>query len=343
MTYSILTDTTKKLKYLYSFMARRMAHLNLQIIYQCNFKCDICSFWKAPYKDAPRMSLEQIRIVAQKLKSLGPQMISIGGGEPLLHKDIVKIAQTLSQDNFAVMITNGWFMTDEMAAALWQAGLYEISVSVDFADAERHDALRHKEGAWERAIAALETLHKNRCYPHQRVNMIATVFEGNIDHIERLIQLSAKMGISFLVSCYSPNRGEIGPAKTQPDYSAILLDLKARYRHFVSPRGYLARFSDALANGVGNCMAGRNLFNIDTQGNVTRCIDKLDQPAGNIFEEDIRQIQKRLNAQHAQNQCQECWTSCRGPIETIMYGKDRIKNIYDYFHLTRDVSIGGSF
>jgi MoaA/NifB/PqqE/SkfB family radical SAM enzyme len=336
-------DVWKKLVFMQRFARRKLVHLNLQLLYDCNFRCGICDFWKEPYREKPRLSLEQVRVIAGKLRDLGPHIISIGGGEPFMHPDLIPVVETLSPDHFLVMITNGWFVTREKAEALWRAGVYEVSVSVDYADAAKHDAQRATKGAHARALAALELLHETRVHPQQRVNMITVVMDDNVDDVERLVERSAEMGISYLVTLYSHGRGTKAPRAGDRELGQRLLDVKRRHREFVALRGYLARFGDAVADGVGPCRAGRNLWNVDSQGNATLCIDKLDTPVGNLLEDDARTLEARLLAAHAKNDCAGCWTSCRGPIETLMYGGDRLANLADYRQLTRDVPLGARF
>jgi MoaA/NifB/PqqE/SkfB family radical SAM enzyme len=336
-------EVWKKIVFAQRFARRKLVHLNLQILYDCNFRCGICDFWKAPYRDKPRLSLAQVQVAAEKLRALGPHIVSIGGGEPFMHPELIPIAETLAPDHFLVMITNGWFLTREKAAALWRTGVYEVSVSVDYADPARHDAQRATPGAHARALEALRVLHDERVHPQQRVNMITVVMDDNVDDVERLVELSAEMGISYLVTLYSDGRGTKTPRAGDRALGERLLAIKERHREFVALRGYLARFGEAVVDGVGPCRAGRNLWNVDSQGNATLCIDKLDAPVGNILVDDARTLEARLLEAHRNNACADCWTSCRGPIETLMYGRDRVANLLDYRQLTRDVLLGARF
>ncbi|MDR2208959.1 MAG: radical SAM protein [Azoarcus sp.] len=318
-----------------------MIHLNLQLLNQCNFKCDICDFWKPPFSKMPQMSLEQIRLVAEKLRPLGPQFISIGGGEPLLHKELLEIIRVLGKDNFPIMICNGWYMTPEKARMLFEAGLYEVSISVDYASADKHDAQRNMPGAFDRALKALVMLKENRVHRYQRVHMISVVMEDNIDDIEPLVKMSKDMGITHLLTFYSNSRGRKEIRIASAEIARRLLDIQRRYPEFVSLPGYLARFAEAdeAGHGIGPCYAGKNLFNIDCQGNVARCIDKLDDPAGNIFTDSIDQIVKVLNAQFRSQDCRQCWTSCRGSIEALLYGKQKIANLSAYYRMIKPVPL----
>lgn len=152
----------RKLRYAASFLRGRLVHVNLQLLYDCNCRCRICDFWRGGYHDRPRLTTEQVQLISGKLNEIGPQIVSLGGGEPLLHPESEAIAHALARHHFPVLITNGILMTRERARALWAAGMMEISVSVDYARAERHDAQRGVAGAFSKALEALQILHTTR-------------------------------------------------------------------------------------------------------------------------------------------------------------------------------------
>lgn len=336
----MIIDTSKKLRYAFGFFKRNIVHVNLQLLYDCNFKCKICDFWKDTDLKEKALTIEQIKIIEKKLRQLGPQVVSIGGGEPLLYNNIIEVIKILSKNNFPVMICNGWFMTPEMARALFEAGMYEVSISVDYATADKHDAQRGMKGAFDKGINALKILNENRVHPHQRVHMISVVMDDNIGEIEELIKLSRDIGITYLVTLYSDNRGKKAGRHSDRDISEHLLGLKKKYKEFVAIRGYLGKFSEAVNNnGISPCYAGINLMNIDTSGNVSFCIDDLDNHAGNILTEDIFEIQNKLIQQKQNISCKGCWTSCRGSIETLMYGKNKISSLLDYHQMTKSIKI----
>jgi MoaA/NifB/PqqE/SkfB family radical SAM enzyme len=337
----VLHEAAKQARYAAAFLARRLVHTNLQILYQCNMRCQICDFWRPNHARRRRLAPSEVAIIAAKLAALGPQIVSIGGGEPLLHPAIVRIVEILARDHFPVMICNGWYVTPELAGALFRAGVYEVSVSVDYADAARHDAQRGVDGAHARALAGLATLARARVHAWQRVHMISVVMDDNVDDVERLIQLSRALGVTSLVTLYSDGRGRAERRARRPEIGARLQELKARYPEFVQLRGYLGRFGEAIRDGgVGPCMAGRNLCNVDSDGDVSLCIDRIGEPVGNLLRDEAPVIERRLRAAHAANDCRGCWTSCRGAIETLMYGGDRLGNLRDYHAMTRRVALG---
>ena len=62
-------------------------------------------------------------------------IVSIEGGEPLLRADIAGIVRAFARYHHPILFTNGWRVTQPLARELWQAGLTEVGVSLDYADA----------------------------------------------------------------------------------------------------------------------------------------------------------------------------------------------------------------
>jgi MoaA/NifB/PqqE/SkfB family radical SAM enzyme len=301
------------------FFTQRFIHANLQVTHRCNFSCQICDFWKEKHDPATELSLENIRLMGGKLNRLGTLIISLAGGEPLIRDDLCEIIRILRHANhFPILITNGWFVNPDLAKDLLEAGLQEISVSVDYADPAKHDAQRGMPGSWQRAIRALDLLNRSRTDMRNRVHMISVLMDDNLADIEKLIQIARDLGVTYMLTLYSWNRGT--KARRMPDKSVTrhLLDLKARYPEFVTLTSYIEKLDDAIAHGgIGNCQTGRLLMNIDHRGNVARCTEMLDRPVGNLLTDDISDIRKHLWERQQSESCAQCWTSCRGFAESM--------------------------
>ncbi len=330
----MLHEVQKAIRFSSSFLQKQLVHLHMQVLYNCNFRCKICHFWENTDDRPKRMTLENARIIATKLDQLGPLMICLTGGEPLVHKNLPDIVQLLSKNNYLSLVTNGWLMTPEKARALFASGIQHVAVSLDYADPKKHDGLRGKAGAYHRAVNALRTLQENRTSAYQRVHMITVVMDDNLEEIEPLIVLANKLGITYLVNMYSSCRGK-KENKTVGDVSEHLMGLRRKYRNFISTSGYLAQFSQAARSqeGIKPCYAGKNLFNIDSQGNVGLCLDRLKEPVGNILSEDVTSLKNKLLNEFTHNECGDCWTSCRGGIEPLMYGEQQLLNLRQSYRI----------
>jgi MoaA/NifB/PqqE/SkfB family radical SAM enzyme len=309
----------------------RLLHCNLQLTYRCNFKCEICDFWKTEHSKAEELTLDDIRLIGKKLNRLGTLIISLAGGEPLVREDLCDVITVLNQANhFPILITNGWFVNESAAKDLSRAGLQEISVSVDYATPERHDAQRGAPGSWQRALRALELLNRNRLGRMNRVHMISVLMDDNLDDVEPMIRLARDLGVTYMLNLYSWNRGT--KTRRLPDRSVTkhLLELKRRYPEFISLTSYVEGLDQAIAEGgIGGCRAGQLLWNIDHRGRVARCTETLDEPVGNLLTDDVLEIRDRLLEKVRTSTCAECWTSCRGFAES-MYKAPRLRQYREF-------------
>ena len=318
------------------FLLKRFIHCNLQLTYRCNFKCQICDFWKTEHDRAGELTVNQIRHIGVQLNKLGTLIVSLAGGEPLMRDDLCEIIGVLKQANhFPILITNGWFVDDLRAREIQAAGLQEISVSVDYRDPAKHDAQRGLPGAWDRAVNALQLLLKHRKDRRNRVHMISVLMDDNLEEIEPLIKLSRELGVTYMVNLYSWNRGAKARRAPEERVAAQLLELKRRYPEFVTLTTYIEHLDQAIAEGgIGNCQAGRLLLNIDHRGDVARCTETLNEPVGNILRDDALEIRRRLLEVQRGKACNQCWTSCRGFAES-MFMPPRLRQLREFYHSVR--------
>jgi MoaA/NifB/PqqE/SkfB family radical SAM enzyme len=324
--FEIRDAVAKELHYQYrsarlglGFLTGRFIHCNLQITYRCNLKCKICDFWKPEYEGRSELSLSEIKIIGKKLSRLGTLILSLAGGEPLIREDIFDVITALNKANhFPILITNGWFVDQTVARDILRAGLQEISVSVDYSDPARHDAMRGKKGSWARAIRALELLNRARPDARNRVHMITVLMDDNIDDVENMMKIARELGVTYMVNLYSYNRGAKKGRLPRAGVTEKLLELKRRYPEFITLTTYLEHLDQAIVEGgIGDCQTGRLLMNIDSVGNVARCTETLGEPVGNILREDIENIRRKLNERQKTSECNQCWTSCRGFAESL--------------------------
>ncbi len=77
----------------------------------CNLRCSWCDT-KYAYEEGKEMSIEEI---VSKVKDFPAIHISITGGEPLIHKDTIKLIQRLNDEGYEICIeTNGSKSIEEL-------------------------------------------------------------------------------------------------------------------------------------------------------------------------------------------------------------------------------------
>ena len=221
MNAPALTSREKKWRLVRAYLARRPVWCAWQVTYRCNFRCRICSYWQEPHTAAEELSVEEFDRGAENLARSGSMLINLAGGEPLLRDDLEEIVAVLARQHFPFLTTNGWRLGPDRAAALWKAGLWGASVSIDYPDAVRDDAQRGRPGAFAEAVRAVETLRDTRTAPHQRVNVMAVLTADNQEDIEGVVALSERLGVRFMVQPYSTLKtGSDSPRRGRPSPGA---------------------------------------------------------------------------------------------------------------------------
>ncbi len=120
---------------------RPLASLRLSVTDRCNMRCRYC-MPEDDYVWLPRESIltfeETARLVGVFAR-LGVHKVRLTGGEPLLRHDLPKLVEMIARDariTDLAMTTNGLLLAKH-AAALHQAGLQRLTVSLDTLHPER--------------------------------------------------------------------------------------------------------------------------------------------------------------------------------------------------------------
>jgi hopanoid biosynthesis associated radical SAM protein HpnH len=145
--------------------------LMLEPLFRCNLACAGCG--KIDYPDA---ILNQRLSIAQCLEAVdecGAPVVSIAGGEPLLHREIEQVVEgIIARKKFVYLCTNALLMEKKLDR--FKPSPYFVwSVHLD-GDKEMHDHSVCEEGVYERAVAAIQTAKAAGF----RVNINCTLFDG---------------------------------------------------------------------------------------------------------------------------------------------------------------------
>ena len=96
---------------------------------RCNLACAYCNEYDDFSRPVP--TEEMIRRI-DRLAYLKTSIVTISGGEPLLHPEIEKIIQRIRHHGMiAGIITNGYLLTPKKIVSLNQAGLEHLQISID--------------------------------------------------------------------------------------------------------------------------------------------------------------------------------------------------------------------
>jgi len=126
--------------------------VELEPLFACNLSCAGCG-----KRDQPAHIRRQVMPVETALAAMeesGTPMVSIAGGEPLLHPEIDRLVRALvRRRTFVYLCTNG-LLLEEMLPRFTPSPYFSWVVHVDGLR-ERHDASVGREGVFDRAVDAI--------------------------------------------------------------------------------------------------------------------------------------------------------------------------------------------
>jgi MoaA/NifB/PqqE/SkfB family radical SAM enzyme len=166
-----------------------------EITRRCALACKHCRGAARDCDYADEFSTDECFKTVDALAAFSKPMIILTGGEPLMRADIFEVARYATDKGCRVVLaTCGHLLTTEIAAKLKASGVMAVSVSLDAAIAEAHNAFRGVEGAYEKTLAGLELL-KQAGIPFQ-IN--TTVSKLNVGELPELLAQAIKLGAATI-------------------------------------------------------------------------------------------------------------------------------------------------
>ena len=118
-----------------AFITRALASTNHVVLAhiipmrRCNLACGYCNEYDHTSKP---VSLDVMKRRIDKLGDLGTSVVTISGGEPMMHPELDDIIRHIrSHGIIAGLISNGYYFTPERIKRLNQAGLEYLQISID--------------------------------------------------------------------------------------------------------------------------------------------------------------------------------------------------------------------
>ena len=135
--------------------------LMLEPLFRCNLACAGCG--KIDYPDEilnKRISVEDALFAAEEC---GAPVVSIAGGEPLIHKDLPKIVRGLmAQRRFVIVCTNA-LLLEKKIHEYQPSPYFTWSIHLD-GDREMHDRSVCRQGVYDKAVEALKLAKSKRVF-----------------------------------------------------------------------------------------------------------------------------------------------------------------------------------
>jgi cyclic pyranopterin phosphate synthase len=171
---------------------RRIRYLRISVTDKCNLRCVYCM----PVEGLPwlkreeLLTYEEIAGIVAELAPLGLERVRITGGEPLVRKDLPSlVAQIAAVPGIRdIALSTNAVLLAQHAAALRDAGLDRVNVSLDSLRAERVDAIARRPGSYARIMAGLDAAVAHDFTP---IKLNVVVMRGrNDDELEDFARIT---------------------------------------------------------------------------------------------------------------------------------------------------------
>lgn len=250
-------------------------------IRRCNLSCAYCNEFDNHSKPVP---IETMFQRVDHLANLGTTIITISGGEPLLHPELDLILRRVRRRGMiAGMITNGYLLTADRIQRLNQAGLEHLQISIDnvMPDEVSKKSLKVLDKKLQ-LLAEHATFHVN----------INSVVGGGIRNPQDALVIgkrAVELGFTSTVGIIHDGDGQLQPlADAEREVYRTMRAMEKR--SYAQING----FQDNIAHGLENrwrCRAGARYLYVCEEGLVHYCSQQRGYPAKPLLQytrDDIR-------------------------------------------------------
>ena len=272
-------------------------HIPRVIAWEVTRSCPLsCKHCRAAAQNTPyegELTTEEARRMLDSIAAMAKPVLILTGGEPLLRPDVYDMAAYARDLGMRpVLATCGSLLTDETARKLKEAGIATISISIDGADAESHDAFRGTDGAFAAALTGIETAQRAGI----DVQINTTVTRDNVDELADILEIAVDAGTKvfnpFLL--VPTGRGkELADREMSPSQYEQTLRWLARQQGRddigirVTCAPHFQRIvRDTGMHGGGGCLGGKSFAFVSHRGQV-QCCGFLDVEAGDLRDHDM--------------------------------------------------------
>jgi MoaA/NifB/PqqE/SkfB family radical SAM enzyme len=236
---------------------------------QCNLACTYCNEFDDVSNPVP---LEEMKRRLNTLADMGTSIITISGGEPLMHPELDEIIRHIRRRGMiAGMITNGFFLNQERIERLNRAGLEHLQISIDnvMPDEVSKKSLKTLDGR-------LEMLAQ---YAIFQVNINSVLGSGvkNPEDALKIAHRAVDLGFTSTVGIIHDHNGQLKPLGTreQEIFEEIMTLGKRSFSRFND-------FQHNVARGREHnwrCRSGSRYLYICEDGLVHWCSQQRGYPA----------------------------------------------------------------
>jgi MoaA/NifB/PqqE/SkfB family radical SAM enzyme len=244
---------------------------------RCNLACTYCNEYDSVSN--PVRTAEMLARI-DRLAALGTAVITLSGGEPLLHPDVVAIIQHIrKRGSLAELITNGYLLTVSRIQELNAAGLDHLQISVD--NVKPDEVSKKSLKVLDKKLQMLAE------HAEFDVNVNSVIGGSMTDAQDALIvsRRAKELGLTATVGIIHNHNGQLQPLGPEASrvYEELTRKSKGRFFNFERYNTFQTNLSRGLPNDW-QCRAGSRYLYICEEGLVHWCSQQRGYPGISIHE-----------------------------------------------------------
>jgi len=307
------------LKYAWLTARRRPVLVHFEVTMRCNARCGFCDYWKTD----PAARDEEVKSFADAARFFDPMLVTFTGGEPLLRRDLEDLVAAVAgavRLKYVMLITHGGMLSVERARSLWDAGINQFNVSLDYLDG-RHDTARGIPGLTAKIFDALPRMREAGI---DNVRLNTVIKSDNLDQILPIVRRADELGFGVNLSVYTDakngNAAHLLGAEHLAEIDALVAEVlayKRRRRGVITNSDYYLEQIPRYVRGEMRepCRSGIRTIHVDPTGRVKRCPD---------FPTDFHWSEWRA---YQPIDCNACYYACRGEAQAPLRIASRVRDV----------------
>ena len=261
--------------------------MDLAITYRCNNDCAHC--YNARSRNYPELTTAEWKSVIDKLWEVRIPHVVFTGGEPTLRDDLPELVAYADQKGMVTGInTNGIRLADnDLLDRLVKAGLDHVQITLESHDAQIHDQMVRRLGAWEKTLAGLRNVVNSKLYMMTNT----TLLNNNAGHLQETLEFLAHegvptVGLNALIYSGKGKTVDSGLREAElPELLSLAIDMTNRNHQrliWYTPTQY-CHFDPLLLDlGIKGCTAAYYNMCVEPDGAVIPC-QSYYESVGNIL------------------------------------------------------------
>jgi MoaA/NifB/PqqE/SkfB family radical SAM enzyme len=280
-------------------------------IRRCNLACTYCNEYDDVSKPVP---VDVMLGRLDRLATLGTNIVTFSGGEPLLHPELDQLISHVRQRGIiAGMITNGYLLTAQRVRQLNDAGLDHMQISID--NVMPDDVSKKSLKVLDRK---LQILAEHALF-HVNINSVLGGGIHNPDDALVVGKRALELGFTSTVGIIHDGGGQLKPIGERE--RSVFLAMKQFEKKNFSQINY---FQNNIAHGKPSnwrCRAGARYLYVCEDGLVHYCSQQRGFPAKPLAEYTVADIRREYLTQ---KDCAPfCTVSCVHQISYMDFWRDR--------------------